>query len=36
MKYVRKRSGELAEFDKNRITNAIWKAARAIGAMIEP
>ena len=31
MKYVRKRDGRLEEFDKNRITNAIWKAARAVG-----
>jgi len=31
MKYVRKRDGKLDEFDKNRIINAIWKAARAVG-----
>ena len=31
MKYVRKRDGRLEEFDSNRITNAIWKAARAVG-----
>ena len=31
MKYVRKRDGRLAEFDRNRITNAIWKAARSVG-----
>ena len=31
MKYVRKRNGRLEEFDKNRIVNAIWKAARAVG-----
>jgi len=31
LKYVRKRDGRLEEFDKNRITNAIWKAARAVG-----
>ncbi len=31
MKYVRKRDGRLEEFDSNRITTAIWKAARAVG-----
>ena len=31
MKYVRKRDGRLEEFDSNRITVAIWKAARAVG-----
>jgi anaerobic ribonucleoside-triphosphate reductase len=31
MKYVRKRDGRLAEFDTDRITNAIWKAAKAVG-----
>ncbi len=31
MKYVRKRDGRLEEFDESRITNAIWKAARAVG-----
>jgi len=31
LKYVRKRNGRLEEFDKNRIVNAIWKAARAVG-----
>lgn len=31
MKYVRKRDGRLEEFDSSRITNAIWKAARAVG-----
>ena len=31
MKYVRKRDGKLADFDPERITNAIWKAARAVG-----
>jgi len=31
MKYVRKRDGRLEEFDGNRITIAIWKAARAVG-----
>ncbi|MCW4020095.1 MAG: ribonucleoside triphosphate reductase [Candidatus Bathyarchaeota archaeon] len=31
MKYVRKRDGRLEEFDGDRITNAIWKAARAVG-----
>lgn len=31
MKYVRKRDGKLAEFDDEKITNAIWKAARAVG-----
>ena len=28
---MRKRDGRLEEFDSNRITNAIWKAARAVG-----
>ncbi|HDN05646.1 MAG TPA: ribonucleoside triphosphate reductase, partial [Candidatus Bathyarchaeota archaeon] len=31
MKYVRKRDGRLELFDQNRITNAIWKAAKAVG-----
>jgi len=31
MRYVRKRDGKLAEFDQERIINAIWKAARAVG-----
>ncbi|RLI35988.1 ribonucleoside triphosphate reductase [Candidatus Bathyarchaeota archaeon] len=31
MKYVRKRDGKLEPFDQNRITNAIWKAAKAVG-----
>ena len=31
MKYVRKRDSRLEEFDSNRIANAIWKAARAVG-----
>jgi len=31
VKYVRKRDGKLAEFDKNLITNAILKAFKAVG-----
>lgn len=31
MKYVRKRDGRLEPFDQNRITEAIWKAAKAVG-----
>jgi anaerobic ribonucleoside-triphosphate reductase len=31
MKYVRKRDGRLTEFDSDRITKAIWKAAKAVG-----
>jgi anaerobic ribonucleoside-triphosphate reductase len=31
LKYVRKRDGRLEEFDSDRITTAIWKAARAVG-----
>ena len=31
MKYVRKRDGRLEPFDQNRITEAIWKAAKALG-----
>jgi len=31
VKYVRKRDGRLEAFDGERITNAIWKAARAVG-----
>ncbi len=31
LKYVRKRDGRLEKFDSSRITNAIWKAARAVG-----
>jgi len=29
--FVRKRDGKLEPFDQERITNAIWKAAKAIG-----
>ena len=31
MNFVRKRDGKLEPFDQERITNAIWKAAKAIG-----
>ena len=31
MNYVRKRDGKLESFDSERITNAIWKAAKAVG-----
>jgi len=31
MKLVRKRDGRLEPFDQKRITNAIWKAAKAVG-----
>jgi len=31
MKYVRKRDGKLEQFDQERITVAIWKAAKAVG-----
>jgi ribonucleoside-triphosphate reductase len=31
LEYVRKRDGRLDPFDKNRITIALWKAARAVG-----
>jgi ribonucleoside-triphosphate reductase len=31
MKFARKRDGRLEEFDQERITNAIWKAAKAVG-----
>ncbi|MEM2110899.1 MAG: ribonucleoside triphosphate reductase [Candidatus Bathyarchaeia archaeon] len=31
VRYVRKRDGRLESFDSERITNAIWKAARAVG-----
>jgi anaerobic ribonucleoside-triphosphate reductase len=31
MSFVRKRDGRLESFDQERITNAIWKAARAVG-----
>jgi anaerobic ribonucleoside-triphosphate reductase len=31
MRYVRKRDGKLEPFDQERITNAIWKAAKAVG-----
>jgi ribonucleoside-triphosphate reductase len=31
MKFVRKRDGKLELFDQERITNAIWKAAKAVG-----
>jgi len=30
MKFVRKRDGKLEPFDQKRITNAIWKAAKAV------
>jgi anaerobic ribonucleoside-triphosphate reductase len=30
MKFVRKRDGRLEPFDQKRITNAIWKAAKAV------
>jgi anaerobic ribonucleoside-triphosphate reductase len=32
LRFVRKRDGNLAPFDEERITNAIWKAARAVGS----
>jgi anaerobic ribonucleoside-triphosphate reductase len=31
VKFVRKRDGRLESFDQERITNAIWKAAKAVG-----
>src|SRR3972149_1331150 len=31
MKYVRKRDGKLESFNQERITSAIWKAAKAVG-----
>ena len=31
MKTVRKRDGKLEPFDQDRITNAMWKAAKAVG-----
>jgi ribonucleoside-triphosphate reductase len=31
VKYVRKRDGKLEPFDQERITSAIWKAAKAVG-----
>ena len=31
MKYVRKRDGKLEPFDQERITRAVWKAAKAVG-----
>jgi ribonucleoside-triphosphate reductase len=31
MKLVRKRDGKLEQFDQDRITNAVWKAAKAVG-----
>ena len=31
MNFVRKRDGKLERFDKKRITDAIWKAAKAVG-----
>ena len=31
LKYVRKRDGRLEPFDQERITNAIWRAAKAVG-----
>jgi len=31
MNHVRKRDGRLEPFDQERITNAIWKAAKAVG-----
>jgi len=31
MKFVRKRDGRLEPFDQERITNAVWKAAKAVG-----
>ena len=30
MKYVRKRDGQLESFDRTRISNAIWKAAKSV------
>jgi len=31
MKFVRKRDGRLEPFDQERITNAVWKAAKSVG-----
>jgi len=31
MKFVRKRDGRLESFDQERITKAVWKAAKAVG-----
>ena len=31
MRFVRKRDGRLEPFDQERITNAIWKAAKSVG-----
>ncbi len=31
MKYIKKRDRKLAKFDKDKITNAIWKAIKAVG-----
>lgn len=31
LRYVRKRSGEIVDFDQTRITNAIFKAAESVG-----
>jgi ribonucleoside-triphosphate reductase len=31
MKFVRKRDGRLEDFDQERITKAVWKAAKAVG-----
>ncbi|MCW4008509.1 MAG: ribonucleoside triphosphate reductase [Candidatus Bathyarchaeota archaeon] len=31
MKYVRKRDGKLAEFNADKITEAVWKATKAVG-----
>ncbi|MEM2029267.1 MAG: ribonucleoside triphosphate reductase, partial [Candidatus Bathyarchaeia archaeon] len=31
LRYVRKRDGKLEPFDQERITNAIWKATKAVG-----
>lgn len=31
MKFVRKRDGRLEPFNQERITNAVWKAAKAVG-----
>jgi ribonucleoside-triphosphate reductase len=31
MKYVRKRDGRLEPFDQNRITEDVWKVAKAVG-----
>jgi anaerobic ribonucleoside-triphosphate reductase len=31
MRFVRKRDGKLEPFDQERITNAVWKAAKAVG-----